>query len=103
MTYAKVVLTDSGGIQEETTILGVRCLTLREDTERPVTCEMGTNQLVGTDTKATPRGSAFMILDSRTDLVHEYGSCGMEKQLFAWLAPLLDVFRRGTLDANSRS
>ncbi len=46
---ARVVLTDSGGIQEETTIMGVPCLTLRENTERPVTCELGTNQLVGRD------------------------------------------------------
>lgn len=46
---ARVVLTDSGGIQEETTILGVPCLTLRENTERPVTAEIGTNQLVGRD------------------------------------------------------
>jgi UDP-N-acetylglucosamine 2-epimerase (non-hydrolysing) len=44
---ARVVLTDSGGIQEETTILGVPCLTLRENTERPVTTEVGTNRLVG--------------------------------------------------------
>jgi UDP-N-acetylglucosamine 2-epimerase (non-hydrolysing) len=46
---AKLVLTDSGGIQEETTILKVPCLTLRENTERPVTLEVGSNQLVGTD------------------------------------------------------
>jgi UDP-N-acetylglucosamine 2-epimerase (non-hydrolysing) len=46
---ARVVLTDSGGIQEETTILGVPCLTLRENTERPITVTSGTNQLVGTD------------------------------------------------------
>ena len=46
---AKIVLTDSGGIQEETTILKVPCLTLRENTERPITAEMGSNQLVGTD------------------------------------------------------
>lgn len=46
---AKVVMTDSGGIQEETTVLGVICLTLRDNTERPVTCEIGTNRLVGTD------------------------------------------------------
>lgn len=46
---ARVVLTDSGGIQEETTIMGVPCLTLRENTERPVTCEVGTNLLVGGD------------------------------------------------------
>ena len=46
---AAVVLTDSGGIQEETTILNTPCLTIRENTERPVTIEQGTNQLVGTD------------------------------------------------------
>ena len=46
---ARLVMTDSGGIQEETTALGVPCLTLRENTERPVTVDVGTNQLVGTD------------------------------------------------------
>ncbi len=46
---ARLVMTDSGGIQEETTALGVPCLTLRGNTERPVTVEVGTNQLVGTD------------------------------------------------------
>jgi len=45
---AKVVLTDSGGVQEETTVLGVRCVTLRENTERPVTIHEGTNLLAGT-------------------------------------------------------
>jgi UDP-N-acetylglucosamine 2-epimerase (non-hydrolysing) len=49
LASADVVLTDSGGIQEETTILEVPCLTLRENTERPVTVEMGTNQIVGQD------------------------------------------------------
>jgi UDP-N-acetylglucosamine 2-epimerase (non-hydrolysing) len=46
---ARLVLTDSGGIQEETTALGVPCLTLRENTERPATVEHGSNQIVGTD------------------------------------------------------
>ncbi len=49
MSSARIVLTDSGGIQEETTILKVPCLTLRENTERPITIHMGSNQLVGTD------------------------------------------------------
>jgi UDP-N-acetylglucosamine 2-epimerase (non-hydrolysing) len=44
---ATVVVTDSGGIQEETTFLGVPCLTVRENTERPITVECGTNTLVG--------------------------------------------------------
>ena len=45
--HAKLVLTDSGGVQEETTVLGVPCLTLRETTERPVTVSSGTNQITG--------------------------------------------------------
>jgi len=49
LASAQLVLTDSGGIQEETTILGVRCVTLRENTERPITIEEGTNVLVGQD------------------------------------------------------
>jgi UDP-N-acetylglucosamine 2-epimerase (non-hydrolysing) len=48
-THATVVITDSGGIQEETTYLGIPCLTLRENTERPITVSMGTNILVGRD------------------------------------------------------
>ena len=46
---ARLVLTDSGGIQEETSVLGIPCLTLRENTERPITVKMGTNTIVGTD------------------------------------------------------
>ena len=46
---AAAVITDSGGIQEETTYLGVPCLTVRENTERPVTATLGTNTLVGRD------------------------------------------------------
>ncbi|HEY1343149.1 MAG TPA: UDP-N-acetylglucosamine 2-epimerase (non-hydrolyzing) [Bryobacteraceae bacterium] len=47
--HAALVVTDSGGVQEETTFLGVPCLTLRENTERPVTIEQGTNRLIGQD------------------------------------------------------
>jgi UDP-N-acetylglucosamine 2-epimerase (non-hydrolysing) len=52
MASAKLVLTDSGGIQEETTVLGVPCITLRENTERPVTIDEGTNVLAGTKREA---------------------------------------------------
>jgi len=44
---ARLVLTDSGGLQEETTVLGVPCITMRHNTERPITCEEGTNVIVG--------------------------------------------------------
>jgi len=63
---ARLVLTDSGGIQEETTVLGIPCLTLRGNTERPVTIELGTNILVGTEPEKIKR-VAFEILD-REDL-----------------------------------
>ncbi|HEX8652327.1 MAG TPA: UDP-N-acetylglucosamine 2-epimerase (non-hydrolyzing) [Pyrinomonadaceae bacterium] len=59
---ARLVLTDSGGIQEETTALSIPCLTLRENTERPITVEMGTNTIVGTDTERITR-AAFAALD----------------------------------------
>jgi UDP-N-acetylglucosamine 2-epimerase (non-hydrolysing) len=58
---AKLVLTDSGGIQEETTALGVPCLTLRENTERPITCSVGTNQLVGRDAQKVRRAVANIL------------------------------------------
>ena len=49
---AKAVVTDSGGITEETTVMGVPCITLRDNTERPETCTVGTNELIGTDPSA---------------------------------------------------
>lgn len=58
MRYAKVVVTDSGGVQEETTYLGVPCITVRDNTERPITVEVGTNILAGTDFK-----NVFSALD----------------------------------------
>jgi UDP-N-acetylglucosamine 2-epimerase (non-hydrolysing) len=62
---AKLVLTDSGGLQEETTALSIPCLTLRENTERPITIEMGTNILVGTNTEKIKQ-AAFAVLSRET-------------------------------------
>jgi UDP-N-acetylglucosamine 2-epimerase (non-hydrolysing) len=73
---ARLVLTDSGGVQEETTVLGVPCLTLRANTERPVTVREGTNRIVGTDPAAVvgaaeealaraPRGRTPDLWDGR--------------------------------------
>lgn len=61
MAGATLVLTDSGGLQEETTALGVPCLTLRENTERPITVEQGTNTLVGCDLQAIRYGVATIL------------------------------------------
>ena len=63
MSNSKLVLTDSGGLQEETTALKIPCLTLRENTERPITIEMGTNTLVGTNPEKIKR-EAFNILEN---------------------------------------
>ena len=71
---ARVVLTDSGGIQEETTALAVPCLTMRENTERPITVEQGTNTVVGRD-----RGRIFGCLD---DILKTGGKRGRVPELW---------------------
>lgn len=63
---AELVLTDSGGIQEETSVLGVPCLTIRNNTERPVTCGLGTNRLIGTDPAAIAPAVATARRAART-------------------------------------
>jgi len=65
MANAQLVLTDSGGIQEETTILGVPCLTFRENTERPVTVTQGTNTVVGCDPQRIV-AEASAVLDGKS-------------------------------------
>jgi UDP-N-acetylglucosamine 2-epimerase (non-hydrolysing) len=71
---ATLVLTDSGGLQEETTALGIPCLTLREGTERPITVEQGTNTVVGTD-----RGA---ILAGVTEILEGRGKRGRVPELW---------------------
>ena len=70
-----MVITDSGGIQEETTFLGIPCVTLRENTERPVTVTEGTNYLIGTDPQqilATVRS----ILAGKIERIPKYLNSG---------------------------
>jgi len=69
MRRSVLVLTDSGGIQEETTVLGIPCLTLRENTERPVTVSLGTNRIVGTDAEKIVR-EAMAALDEDSRPTH---------------------------------
>jgi UDP-N-acetylglucosamine 2-epimerase (non-hydrolysing) len=64
MESAAVLITDSGGIQEETTFLQIPCLTLRENTERPITIEVGTNQLCGNDLESVVSRS-FDVMDGK--------------------------------------
>jgi UDP-N-acetylglucosamine 2-epimerase (non-hydrolysing) len=61
--HARLVVTDSGGVQEETSVLGVPCLTYRTTTERPVTIDRGTNRLVGVDPEALA-SAAREVLES---------------------------------------
>jgi len=74
MANARMVLTDSGGIQEETTALGVPCITLRENTERPITVDQGTNTIVGTDSTA--------ILREVHAVLNEGGKAGRQPELW---------------------
>jgi UDP-N-acetylglucosamine 2-epimerase (non-hydrolysing) len=66
LSGARLVLTDSGGIQEETTVLGIPCITLRENTERPITVEMGTNTIAGTNSAAIVK-AALIAIEDRPD------------------------------------
>ena len=68
MAESKLVLTDSGGLQEETTALGIPCLTLRENTERPITVTEGTNTIVGND--------PIKIINAANDILDNGGKAG---------------------------
>jgi UDP-N-acetylglucosamine 2-epimerase (non-hydrolysing) len=87
---AAVVLTDSGGLQEESAVLGVPCLTMRENTERPVTVELGTSRLVGND-QARIRAAFAEVLDGRwprgqaIPLWDGQAGARVARELAAWL------------------
>jgi UDP-N-acetylglucosamine 2-epimerase (non-hydrolysing) len=74
MKGAKCIFTDSGGVQEEATALGLPCLTLRENTERPITVSEGTNTIVGTDEK--------LILSVFHDIISGGGKTGRIPELW---------------------
>jgi len=91
MAGATVVLTDSGGLQEETTALGVPCLTIRENTERPITVEQGTNTLVGRDAQAIRHGVAAILSGNGKrgrvpELWDGHAAERIAADLFAWMA-----------------
>lgn len=77
---AKLVLTDSGGLQEESCILGVPCVTLRENTERPETITVGSNMLVGSEPQKIVRGVTLMI-STKKKWKHPFGNVGTGKRI----------------------
>ncbi|MBA3505461.1 MAG: UDP-N-acetylglucosamine 2-epimerase (non-hydrolyzing) [Betaproteobacteria bacterium] len=90
MAGATLVLTDSGGMQEETTALGIPCLTVRENTERPITVDQGTNTLVGRDRDAILRGvDEILAGGGKRGCVPEYWDGRAAERIAAHLAPRL--------------
>jgi UDP-N-acetylglucosamine 2-epimerase (non-hydrolysing) len=90
MRHARLVLTDSGGLQEETTALGVPCITLRENTERPITVEQGTNTVVGTDAgKILAAVADVMTTGGKRGRVPEYWDGKAAERIKAFLVDWL--------------
>lgn len=79
---AKIVLTDSGGVQEEACILRVPCVTLRENTERPETLEVGSNMLAGTNSKKIMESVSIMI-NKRTNWDNPFGDGSASKRIIS--------------------
>jgi UDP-N-acetylglucosamine 2-epimerase (non-hydrolysing) len=91
MSGATLVLTDSGGVQEETTALGVPCLTMRENTERQITVEFGTNTLVGSDRCAILRGvDAILTGGGKRGRIPEFWDGRASERIAADLAQWLE-------------
>ncbi len=92
--YSKCVITDSGGITEETTFMGIPCITLRDNTERPETIAVGTNELIGTNPKEIKpylqklfagkwkKGSIPELWDGKTSERIVEILCGMEAKMY---------------------
>jgi UDP-N-acetylglucosamine 2-epimerase (non-hydrolysing) len=94
MQSAKFVMTDSGGIQEETTALGVPCLTLRENTERPITVSEGTNTLIGTDmAKLVAAVDEILNTGGKAGRVPEYWDGQAAARIAQIIRPWLQVER----------
>jgi UDP-N-acetylglucosamine 2-epimerase (non-hydrolysing) len=70
LAHARFVMTDSGGVQEEATVLDTPCLTLRDNTERPCTIEAGTNRLVGRDTQRIIEAADAILGDQPIHVAH---------------------------------
>ena len=85
--HAALVITDSGGIQEETTFLGVPCLTVRENTERPITVDLGTNQLVGRNLQRLREAAKEVLRHTAPDRA---GATSREAQTKTKTLPLWD-------------
>jgi len=96
---AVLVLTDSGGVQEETTALGVPCLTMREHTERPVTVTQGTNVVVGTDPKVILRDAGRALAGDwpRGAIPEGWDGCAAERiaQIMSTQTPTLAPHEKG--------
>ena len=90
---ARFVLTDSGGVQEETTFFGVPCLTIRPNTERPVTIDEGTNTLVGTDSETIVSESLKIINDKgKRGKIPKYWDDGVSERIVKILSQLFKLY-----------
>jgi UDP-N-acetylglucosamine 2-epimerase (non-hydrolysing) len=88
--YAKTVITDSGGITEETTVMGIPCLTMRDNTERPETITIGTNELIGTDPKnLAPALEKLFKGQWKTGKIPEYWDGHASERIVAHIEKLL--------------